>query len=228
MRVFLPEKLLLFESCLREELGPFVQEAQKSFERTLQGPVAPNGETSFNVKKFRKFSEIRNLLVISWIFEEKFFGNLLRLEIEDYLEQISKGLWEGKFYELSVLLNSKEDCLWYLYFNFSERDFFGNLLPDLKRDSQRLRFRKILPSKAKRKIRHRGYRDHGSCRPQHLWLPHEDWSFTDWQNSKEEESDRRNLIRSSLRKFGLLAVRLPWTETERGQEGSLPEFPPIC
>jgi hypothetical protein len=42
------------------------------------------------------------------------------------------------------------------------------------------------PKAAKRANRVRGYRDHGTCRPSHKWLPRYDFSLTREQWSKEE------------------------------------------
>jgi hypothetical protein len=50
------------------------------------------------------------------------------------------------------------------------------------------RFRPKLwtPKRAKRGQRIRGYRDHGTCRPSHKWLPRYDFSLTRQQWSKEQ------------------------------------------
>jgi hypothetical protein len=50
------------------------------------------------------------------------------------------------------------------------------------------RFRPKLwtPKRAKRGQRIRGYRDHGTCRPSHKWLPRYDFSLTRKQWSKEQ------------------------------------------
>jgi len=50
------------------------------------------------------------------------------------------------------------------------------------------RFRPKLwtPKRAKRGQRIRGYRDHGTCRPSHKWLPRYDFSLTREQWSKEQ------------------------------------------
>jgi hypothetical protein len=59
--------------------------------------------------------------------------------------------------------------------------------PELQSKLQK-RFRPKLwtPVKAKRGQRIRSYRDHGTCRPRHKWLPRYDFSLTRQQWSKEQ------------------------------------------
>jgi hypothetical protein len=59
--------------------------------------------------------------------------------------------------------------------------------PELQSKLQkRFRPRLCTPQRAKRGQRIRGYRDHGTCRPGHKWLPRYDFSLTREQWSQEE------------------------------------------
>jgi hypothetical protein len=110
--------------------------------------------------------------------------------------------------ELALLLHHKEDCLTYLVHRYHEREFFGNVLPLLKRVASELRFLTLEPTRAERTVRRRGYRDHGSCTPNHRWLPKADYSFTEEMNRIEQERERKAKIYSSIEKYGALGVRL--------------------
>jgi hypothetical protein len=167
-------------------------------QRTLLGPVAPNGETSFNVRKYRKFEDLRSLAVLSYYLEEE-YGVLLRIDLEtEALSLLSYPL----AVELASMLSSKEEMLKSLIFSKSDRDFFGNFLPRCLRIAAELRFLTLYPHRAVEKVRRRGYRDHGSCRPESRWLPTFDWSFTEVQNRRDEQKAFRNRILSRILKEG--------------------------
>jgi hypothetical protein len=92
--------------------------------------------------------------------------------------------------ELSILLESKELCEKYLYLSeqFTSSELFGNILGNDLEDLKKILriFRKAKP-RPRRKVRRRGYRDHGSKRPDHQWLPREDESLTVLALQKEAE-----------------------------------------
>jgi hypothetical protein len=75
----------------------------------------------------------------------------------------------------------------YVSRNLSERDFFGNFLKRVKEILKTLRTTLWKPARARRIIRHRGYRDKGSLRPSHRWMETRDFSFTEKQNQIEED-----------------------------------------
>jgi hypothetical protein len=157
----------------------------------------------FNVRKFRKKREVEALTVLCHYLDEG-FGELLLLDLN---EETKRPEMKDSL-ELALLLNSKQDCLIYLTHRYHEREFFGNFLPLVKQIAERLRFLTLEPNRAKRKVRHRGYRDHGSCTPNHRWLPKADYSFTEGMNRIEQERARQAKIFSNLRTFGALGVRL--------------------
>jgi hypothetical protein len=203
------ERISLFDRHLKNELQSLVVELNARIERTLLGPITPNEETYFNVKKFRRPKE-RQFLAIASYYLDSGYGELLREDLRDsnfgtLLEQET----------LRVLCSSKESMLEYLS-NFHEREFFGNLLPSVRKTFTRLNFLTLKPNHCRRKIRHRGYRDHGSCRPQSRWLPNSDWSFDLLMNEIEQEKDFRSQVFLSIDRWKLLGVRLPFLERETG------------
>jgi hypothetical protein len=71
---------------------------------------------------------------------------------------------------------------------FPLRKLLGLLSDPVLQSKLQKRFRPILwtPARAKRGQRIRGYRDHGTCRPSHKWIPRFDFSLTRQQWSKEQ------------------------------------------
>lgn len=196
------------DSTLSSRLAPIVVELERRLERTLQGPVVPNSETSFNLYKFRKQREIVELAIVSWYLRED-LGILLRLE----LEQVK---FTSREYLPILLLKDKETCLQTIRFFQSERDFFGNLLPELRKTASRLYLRCQIPRLARRKCRRRGYSDHGSVRPLSSWLPTMDLAFVEEQNRIEAENDFHEARKETILLFGLMGIRLWHTEVEEG------------
>jgi hypothetical protein len=108
----------------------------------------------------------------------------------DLKEKTFSQLNQKQRIEIQLLLESKEIMEIYLYETkrYTGSEIFGNILGnDLKDLLKYLKLRRNLKSKPKRVQRHRGYRDHGSRRPDHQWLPREDYSFTEYQNLKERK-----------------------------------------
>ena len=193
------------DSVLAEALQSLVESTEATIQRTLQGPVTPSSLTSFNLKKFKSDKEYWALAIFSWYLGT--YGVLLREDLETCCKcnnfRNQEVLW--------ILLSSKENMLSYLS-TYHERTFFGTWLPRIKQTAQKLRFLTLYPKRAKRTVRHRGYRDHGSCRPESRWLETSDWSFTEKQNELEKERSLREQVHFSILKFGLLGVRLPELE----------------
>jgi len=103
----------------------------------------------------------------------------------------------------SFLRNQERIELWKLFqrkvlFLTEDRPFTGRQIKGILSDPKvinkvRSRFyQRIRPtrSKVRRTMRHRGYRDHGTLRPNHRWLPTEDFSLTEQQNRIERERSR--------------------------------------
>jgi hypothetical protein len=152
--------------------------------RRTPGGLTPNADIDFNFSKFRKEREKLALIVLSYWIEET--GCLIRLR---FFGEYNLGI-------PALVACNKTVCLMYLQSSMSDRDFFGNFLPLLRRVGQDLRLVYREPRKARRKIRRRGYSDHGTLRSSSEWKPKTDWSLTDLQNQIEEERevDRDTLL----------------------------------
>lgn len=207
------ERISLFDRHLKNELQSLVVELNARIERTLLGPITPNEETYFNVKKFRRPRELQFLAIASYYLESG-FGELLREDLRD----INFGTLREQE-TLRVLCSSKETMLEYLSMNH-ERRFFGYLLPSVRRTFARLNFLTLKPQHARRKVRRRGYRDHGSCKPQSRWLPTSDYEFNLLMNKIELEENFKSQVFLSIDSKGLLGVRLPFLERETGPSNS--------
>lgn len=184
------------DSVLQERLRPQMELLQRRIQRTLQGSVTRNGETSFSIRKYRKFRELQHLAVFSYYLQE--YGVLLREQLEEGLSHLAY----PQAVDLAVMLSSKEECLTLLLRSLSDDDFFGNFLPGVEKSASMLHYLTLYPKRAKRAVRHRGYRDHGSCRPEHRWKPKEDWSLTELQNRIERQKAFKSRILSGIVKEG--------------------------
>jgi hypothetical protein len=171
----------VLDSILQERLGPYLDAIQGRIQRTLRGPVTRNGCSAFLIRKYRKVRELKSLAVLSYYISE--YGVLLRADLESLA---LSHLAYPQAVELASMLSSKEEMLNNLVFSLSDDDFFGNFLPIVERTADSLQFLTLYPRRARRVERHRGYRDHGSCRPESSWLPKSDWSFTEEQNRLEQ------------------------------------------
>jgi hypothetical protein len=142
----------------------------------MHGPIAPNDEIVLNVHYLVRSAkkEVRMALALSswWLGD---FGSLVREELREDPESV-----------IQLTLRAKSIALEVLSLHYSERDFFGNLLPKIMKVCSRLTFLRRQQRSARRTIRHRGYRDHGTLRPESSWFETSDWSLTEQQNQIEE------------------------------------------
>jgi len=184
------------DHLLQERLSPSLDLLQQRIQRTLRGPIARNGQTYFAIRKYRKLGELRSLVVLSYYLSE--YGVLLRVDLEEVLSHLAY----PQAVELAIMLSSKEEMLTFLIDKYSDDDFFGNFLPNSRRITEKLQFLTFYPSRAKKSVRHRGYRDHGSCRPESQWKPKSDWSLTDQMNHLETIKGFTEKILSGIMKDG--------------------------
>jgi len=184
------------------ELRKVLQSQAEDWSKVLRSNVLVTStlrNDQFFLKRPRKWKEYLRLLMVHWYLPEESFA-LVHLELEEL---------ENKFgTENSIiahmLLNSEPEMILYILesnvFN-NERELFGFIREPFRfKDYYFFLFR---PRKAKRTVRRRGYKDHGSRR-----LPHDqheakyDFSFTELQNQIEEErqstSDLKELYRGFL------------------------------
>jgi hypothetical protein len=169
------------DSLLMEELSPFVVELSTTLDRRMHGPITPNDEIVINARYLVRSAkkEVRMALALaSWWLGD--FGGLIREELRKDPED-----------DIQLTLRAKSIGLEVLSQRYSERDFFGNLLPKMRKVCSKLTFLRRQQVQAHRTIRHRGYRDHGTLRPESSWFETSDWSFTEQQNQIEETRSLR-------------------------------------
>jgi len=95
------------------------------------------------------------------------------------------------FPELAAACSAKEVSLLVIVSfskRYSDRKLFGGILDAarIERVVRLVQLKFIHPHRPRRTIRRRGYKDHGSKRPETEWSESFDWSFTEQQNELEE------------------------------------------
>lgn len=151
------------------------------------------------LKRPRKWKQYLRLIMVHWYLPDE-----SRVLVHLELEELENKFGTENSIIAHMMLNSEPEMILYILesnvFN-NERALFGYINEPFKyRDFY---FYIHRPRKAKRTVRRRGYKDHGSRR-----LPHEqheakyDYSFTELQNQIEEErqsiSDSKELFRGFI------------------------------
>lgn len=160
-------------------------------DRRLQGPINPKCDISsmtYNGVTFsRKYLDLITLILLCWygnVFEG--FESYVLYEVRTYLE---KNLL---FPELAAACSAKEVSLLMIVsssIKYSDRKLFGAILNSnrVERVVNQVRLKLVYSGRVKRKIRHRGYRDHGTLRPSDHWSESSDWSLTEAQSLVEQK-----------------------------------------
>lgn len=160
-------------------------------DRRLQGPINPKCDISSltydGVTFSKKYLDLITLILLCWygdVFQG--FESYVLYEVRTYLE---KNLL---FPELAAACSAKEISLLIIVSSskrYTDRKLFGTILqPDrVERVVSQARLRLVISRRARRKIRHRGYRDHGNLRPTDQWSESSDWSFTEAQLLEEQK-----------------------------------------
>lgn len=134
----------------------------------------------------RSFRLLRSLISVHWYFPQFLFW---RVHL-DLLEMNFHWLNRKQSIILRILLSSEETCVRYFFRTetLTGSEIFGNILGNDLRDCLKILkiFRKRLKPVVPRVFR-RGYRDKGARRPDCLWLPSSDFTFTEHQNRLELE-----------------------------------------
>lgn len=157
--------------------------------------VNPNLEYEIGVAPLpRRLADVRDLLIVSYYSPDEAFGIFVRAEVEwKILRNFST---EDKL-QLEILLSGERKVVEnYLLLNeeISERTFFGNMLPNGIRIFNSLSVRRRKLRKPTKSVYRRGYKDHGSRRPNEKWLPSYDYSFT-------EEFNFRNQVNNQVQQY---------------------------
>lgn len=174
---------------LKKKIGTLIEQSS-TFHNPSPYKSHPSYFNNIRIIYPKKFRELRALAIASWYFPESLSWKIV-LDLTDLgilsLDFDNKGLDHS--IEFSILLTSKEIMLKYLKETetFSARELFGTILrDDLSRALKSLKFKRK-SNKVIKTIRRKGYKDHGSRRPEDRWLESYDFSFTEYQNLKEEK-----------------------------------------
>lgn len=170
-------------------------------------PKCLTDNQKFSVNYPRDFKSLRSLAIIQWYFPEELHWRILM----DLKEMTFSQLNEKQKIEIFIYLSSKEIMEIYLFETkrYTSRELFGNILGnELSTLLRQFRIKVVKPRKPKRIERHRGYRDKGSLKPTHRWLPDYDFTLTEYQTNLERKQDLTLKISLSLEKY-LRELRLP-------------------
>lgn len=154
----------------------------------------------------KKYYDLVSLLIICSF--SRWFGDFsvyLIVEVIDYVER------NKLFPEISALAQVCENKYSFLYILFyytkikNPRKLLQTSLNQqtVDRVLDKVRLRYVKPSRPRRLIRHKGYRDHGTLREQHRWSERFDWTFNEAQRRKDEEEQLyQSTVRSIVRESG--------------------------
>lgn len=169
---------------------------QNACPRNLHPP-----RNNFRIILPRKFRELRALAIACWYFPDWLkFEIILQLSVDNIfsLDWKNKGLELSL--ELSLLSSSEQLMLSYLNCYINRRELFGTILQeDLQRALSEI---KIIPEKngpVVRPIRRKGYKDKGTWRPPHRWLPTDGFLLRKEQEEKEKKKLLFTLLLTILR-----------------------------
>lgn len=160
-----------------------------------------SGEYNIGTRRPWTLKEFISLGIFQWYIPNKELQVLLRL----FLEERSSFLSLEDRLILQIILSSKVGCELFLLETslWHTRDFFGNIVNEKRLGEvlQLIVYRRN-STKVIKPQRHRGYRDHGSCRLVHeQHQPNHDWSY-------REEQLRLELRRDALHDTVSLALGL--------------------
>jgi hypothetical protein len=171
--------------CSDEDLSELYVQTDKRVTEFLSRQTPNVEQANFRFPEKDK-NTILQLCLISW-----FLPEIPRILLQENLKELRTPEFEV---EKISLLTSKDWAVLTFSRKLSERDFFGNFLPNLRKRLRRVRFSVLYYSKAKRTIRRRGYRDKGTLRSSDHWRESFDWTFTAQQNQIEEDRDFKEAI----------------------------------
>lgn len=177
---------------LKREIEKFVTQRLDSRQNASLDKLHPSEDFDFILKLPRTFRERRALSIACWFLpkEYSFLKWKLILELQDLKDNTdfsNKGLLNSV--QQRLLSDSEFFCLECLNSElfFSKRELFGTILQeDLKKAFFNLRI-VYESNRVKRKIRRKGYQDHGTWRSPDRWLEQFDFTFNDEQNLYEKK-----------------------------------------
>lgn len=184
-----PEQLSL-DAYISLELG-VQRRIQDALDRRKQRPFSTTGRPGiqdYDGVQFRKrYADILALIFLCW-YSSYFrgFESYILYEVRLYLHRTRL------FPELSAMTTSKELALlvYLLPCQKNSTDYlFGTVLDPtrIERVISNVSLKWIVPRKPKVPRRHRGYRDHGTLRPDSKWVERFDAQFVEMQAELEKQ-----------------------------------------
>jgi len=171
---------------LSAEIQKTVNRQMKVCQKACPGKLHPlDSRNTWKLNLPRKFREQRALAISCWYFPDWLKWEIL-LEINQNHNFLHLNFNWVQEIELRCLVEKEEIMLRYLQEVINPRELFGTILQeDLLNALKLLNFSKEEKGPVVRRVRRKGYRDKGSWRPSHLWLPSSDFTFTEQQNKRE-------------------------------------------
>ena len=186
-------ELDVLDALLQSKLYSISTFQNEQLELRMHGPIAPNAQLKISfTKKIRYERAVLLAAIASWYLGD--FGKLLRVNLEEF----NLHHCVSKKTEIALCLSSKAAMLEVLS-SLTPRSFYGNQLPDIINLAKNLYLHWQNPQRARRLVRRRGYRDHGTLIPRERWKPRNDWSLTELQSTieaiRQEEQDTLDFLR---------------------------------
>lgn len=178
-------------------------------DRITSGPVFPKQLEHFELEGVsfsRKKLDLYCLLFIACFTDElKEYQEYILYEMNEYLNKFLL------FADIAAAIQSKEIAIQILL-HFRDnypRYLFGTILEKrrINRVLSLVRLRGPTKSRPRRVQRCRGYRDHGSKRPDDRWLPDSDFELTELQLQIEEKRSEYQALVNSIVESGDLVQR---------------------
>lgn len=177
----------LEDFVLKEMSNGRLMEPLAKLDRRTSDLVLPRFEGNFTFKYFTGFhreSSLENLAFLSWYLNDT-WRPLVQLWLGEQLRYVNSDCRM----KVKLLLSHRSIAICYFAEQVSFRSLKGNIVTLWKNLLENLRLRFKKDREPRRKVRRRGYDDHGSLRPSHKWLPRSDFSLTEEQNLLEEDRE---------------------------------------
>lgn len=174
------------QSTLVAEIEKSVSRIARMWSEFLrtEGPISPTTLGELRLSRVRTYNEALLLHILVHYLKDENIQWVIKSELLDVQNRFSsedKGI-------LKILLKSKANMLLYIIESSefkNPREFFG-FLGSYQKEVRRFQLYRFKPKKVVKPQRVRGYRDHGSMKPLHKWLPSRSDILTQQQIEKED------------------------------------------
>jgi hypothetical protein len=162
-----------------------IQEQIANLDRRNSDLVAPRFEGTFRILEFEgghREKNLENLALLSWYLRED-LGLMIRLWIEDQLPKVNM----QSRCRTKVLISNAATARMFFSETHSFRKIKGNFLDYWRKLLRAVRTKYRSNKNPKRKVRRRGYDDHGTLRPAWRWSERSCATLTEKMNEIEAE-----------------------------------------